>query len=209
MKQEMISDTVSKPIPLDSCLECNGAGTCDGFPCYACNQTGYQYGEAAMNYAEEVMDLAFQWYELFLEILVDSYGFPERIFIPQDATTFLMNYFSKEGVAPPSKEILQQEMREELGLDFFETFRPLCFARTASTGRIFIYLSLMEAPQPTKEMNELDEQTRSDFRISASDAKAFMEYVQPDYLGGGVFSFSKSVWNDFPDTIHLDTQFTL
>lgn len=195
-------------IPMDTCKWCNGSGREDGYlPCPDCEGTGYEYGKYAEQYFDRILDTVSVWHETLLEILVETFGYPEKRFIPKDVETFVMNYFSTEEEMP-GKEKVRTFMLDEIGVDFFKERRPVCYGHELFDGRLFIYTSLLSPPKPIEKESTFftsGEAEKFDFIVPSADVVPFLTHVDATHLGGGVFSFSKKAWENFPKTITLHT----
>lgn len=198
-----------KKVPDDKCKWCDGIGIMKevslSCPCPDCRGTGYKYGQAVVDYQEHQLNIMEAWYTMLLDILVESFGFPEKKFIPKDAIDFVMNYFALEEEAPP-KEVLRLFMIEELEEDFFLNFRPLCYGHVLDDGRVLIYLSLPAKPKPmddkAKFFKGYSNQDYS-FYVKKDDSDVFLQHVKAEFVDEGVIQFSKDVWKNFPSSIPL------
>ena len=195
-------------ITMENCNWCRGSGREDGhLPCPDCQGTGYRYGKAAERYLDELMDNMHEWHETLTDILVETFGYPEKRFIPKDVETFVMNYFGGEGKMPPKEEV-RTFMLEEIGADFFINCRPHVFGHEFLDGRLYVYTSLMCAPEPIwdeKKFFKSQESEQFDFLVSSDDALSFLKHTDANELGDGVFGFSKEAWKNFPKSINLHT----
>lgn len=197
-----------KKIPMDNCQWCKGSGREDGYlPCPDCEGTGLKYGREAEQYFDELMDIVCEWNDNLKDILVETFGFPEKRFIPKDVETFVMNYFGSEEKMPPKEEV-RTFMLEEIGAEFFTNCRPYVFGHEFSDGRLYVYTSLLSPPEPIWDESKFfksRESDRFDFLVSSDDALSFLKHTDATELGDGVFAFSKEAWKDFPKSIQLHT----
>lgn len=195
-------------ITMENCNWCRGSGREDGhLPCPDCQGTGYRYGKAAEQYLDELMDNMHEWHETLTDILVETFGYPEKRFIPKDVVTFVMNYFGGEQKAP-SKEEVRTFMVEEIGVDFFAKTRPYGYGQKLSDGRLCLYTSLISPPEPILEEAEFlrsPQMEQVDFIIMADNALDFLTHAKALEMSDGVFGFSKEAWKDFPSSIQLHT----
>lgn len=195
-------------VPMDNCKWCKGSGREDGYlPCPDCEGTGYEYGKYAEQYFDRILDNVSEWHDTLLEILVETFGYPEKRFIPKDVVTFVMNYFGSEDKMP-SKEAVRSFMLEEIEAGFFNKCRPFGFGHEFSDGRLYVYTSLLSPPEPIwdeKKFFQSQESDTFDFIVSSEDARGFLTHVDATEMGDGVFSFSKEAWENFPKSITLHT----
>lgn len=193
-------------ITTESCNWCRGSGREDGhLPCPDCQGTGYRYGKAAERYFDELMDNMDEWHNTLTDILVETFGYPEKRFIPKDVVTFVMNYFGGEEKMP-EKEVVRSFMLDEIGANFFANTRPYGYGHKLSDGRLCLYTSLISPPEPIREEAEFlrsSKMEQVDFIVMSDDAIAFLTHVNELYMSDGVFGFSKEAWKDFPKSIQL------
>jgi hypothetical protein len=194
-----------KKVPDDKCKWCKGSGREDHYPCPDCEGTGFKHGKQAVAYQDYQIGIMDEWHTVLLDILVETFGFPAKRFIPKDAVNFVMNYFAKEEEAP-QKEATRLFMIEELGEDFFLAFRPMCYGHVLKDKRILIYLSLLKPPVSID--NERDyfysfDNHNYNFNVRTEDCNVFLQQVNAEFIDTGVIQFSKEAWKSFPSTIPL------